>query len=88
MLIEKHLLNKTGGSQEVQIFAVAHGGVLMEFHNLVGWLSEKKPAVFRNTAKNCSFHEFLLEYPTDAKECSLANLRITCLRENITDHLK
>lgn len=88
MLIEKHLVKRTVGSQELQVFAVAHGGVLMEFHNLVNWLSEKKPPVFRNTAKNCSFHEFLLEYPADAKECNLADLKITCLRENIIDHLK
>jgi hypothetical protein len=36
MLIEKHLMKKQVGSEEMQVFAVAHGGVLMEFHNVVG----------------------------------------------------
>ena len=59
----------------------------MEFHNLVGMIMEKREAVFKNTAKNCSFHEFVIEYPLDNKEYKLADVRIKCIKENGVEHL-
>jgi hypothetical protein len=54
---------------------------------MVGMLMEKKEPVFKNTAKNCSFHEFLIEYPIESKEYKVTDVRIKCTRENIVDHL-
>lgn len=60
LLIENHILkgNKDKDKKEVKILAVAHGGFLMEFHNLVRMIMLKEDGIFKNTAKNCSFHEF------------------------------
>jgi len=44
--------------------------------------------LFKNTALNCSFHEFLIEYPITEKEYNLEKVKITCIRENLVEHLK
>lgn len=58
LLVEEHIINNKNVSAEKEqnVFAVAHGGLLMEFHNVVNFIAEKKEGVFKNTAKNCSFH--------------------------------
>ena len=48
----------------------------------------KEKPVFKNTALNCSFHEFLIEYPLPEKEYKLDKVRIKCTRENLVEHLK
>jgi hypothetical protein len=54
----------------------------MEFHNLVRMTMLKEQPVFKNTALNCSFHEFEIEYPIGEKEYRLEKVRVKCVREN------
>ena len=58
LIVEEHIIKNKNLSKDHQpyLFAVAHGGVLMEFYNMVGTIMEKREPVFKNTAKNCSFH--------------------------------
>jgi len=69
----------------VRIFAVTHQGFLMEFHNLVKVLHGGQ-AVFRAAAKNCSLHEFAIEYPITEKEYSLEKVKIECKVDNFVEH--
>lgn len=64
-----------------KIFAVSHGGYLMEFHNMVAKIMEKKDPVFKNTAKNCSLHDFIIEYPMNCGPVFNVDLvSIKCVR--------
>lgn len=40
----------------------------------------KEEGVFKNSARNCSFHEFIIEYPLDDQEYNLEKVTIKCVR--------
>ncbi len=72
----------------IRILVVSHGGYIMEFHNIVNYLSRGEKPVYNNSAKNCSLHVFRVEYEGDpSKDIDNKKIRIECLVNNDNSHL-
>ena len=86
-------MNDEAALKVIKILGIAHGGYIMETHNVIDYIQSKKEPVVNNVAKNCSIHKIQIKLKPGTIVDSPLNLNlndilIECVDRNNDEHCK
>jgi len=77
----------------IKILGIAHGGYIMETHNVIEYIQSKKEPIVNNVAKNCSIHKIQIKLKPETivdnpLNLTLNDILIECVDKNNDEHCK